>query len=105
MVVFFHLVGYLGCIENFALVVLNLLTGADGELPASEVTIPTMCSITLQPLDNPCRGSTCDHSGCFDGTSYLQMEKACLHPRWKCQICQRIVHWYDLRRDGLVRTL
>jgi E3 SUMO-protein ligase PIAS1 len=58
--------------------------------------------VSFMRIQIPCRGSSCEHVGCFDLQTYLQMQEQA--PQWECPLCSKKAPFNDLAVDEYVES-
>lgn len=56
--------------------------------------------VSFMRIQIPCRGSSCEHLGCFDLETYLSMQEQA--PQWECPLCSKKAPFSDLAVDEYV---
>ncbi|XP_074596853.1 uncharacterized protein LOC141851936 [Brevipalpus obovatus] len=74
-----------------------------GDICSEEIMIPLICPITKQRLEFPCVGSKCGHLNCFDGKSFVNINRA--RTEWHCPSCKKPIGYNDLRIDELASQI
>jgi E3 SUMO-protein ligase PIAS1 len=58
--------------------------------------------VSFMRIQIPCRGSSCEHVGCFDLETYLSMQEQA--PQWECPLCSKKAPFADLAVDEWVES-
>lgn len=87
--------------ETLKLIKQNYVNTSD--ICSEEIMIPLICPITKQRLEFPCVGSKCGHLNCFDGKSFVNINRA--RTEWHCPSCKKPIGYNDLRIDELVSQI
>jgi hypothetical protein len=73
------------------------------EICLEPILLSLCCPITKQRLKVPCVGSACDHINCFDGRSFLEMNRS--KRSWSCPICSKKIGFNELLSDELTHNI
>jgi E3 SUMO-protein ligase PIAS1 len=84
-------------IPHFLLVVTK---AQDPDIVATSTILSLKCPLSASRINLPCRSSSCQHTQCFDATSYMQLQEQ--GPTWSCPICSKSAPFESLAVDEYV---
>ncbi|OTB06915.1 hypothetical protein M426DRAFT_20659 [Hypoxylon sp. CI-4A] len=73
---------------------------ADPDVIATSQVLSLLCPLSYTRLKVPCRGLSCNHIQCFDGSSFMQLQEQ--GPTWSCPICYKPAPFETLAIDEYV---
>ncbi len=74
-----------------------LTKAQDPDIVATSTVLSLKCPLSASRITLPCRSSSCQHTQCFDATSYLQLQEQ--GPTWSCPICSKPAPFESLAVD------
>ncbi|KAJ1962945.1 E3 SUMO-protein ligase pli1 [Dipsacomyces acuminosporus] len=76
----------------------------EDDLISAGALVSLKCPLGLSRIKTPVRSKFCDHSQCFDGETFLQLNMQ--RPTWKCPICSiKVKSWRELIVDGYFESI
>ncbi|KAI8320629.1 zf-MIZ-domain-containing protein, partial [Martensiomyces pterosporus] len=76
----------------------------DDDVISAGALVSLKCPLGLSRINTPMRSRFCQHSQCFDGETFLQLNQQT--PSWKCPICSiSVKSWRELIVDGYFEAI
>ena len=71
------------------------------------LSLDLRCPISLEKVEIPTRGISCEHLRFFDLNSFVSVNRQTsnINLRWMCPVCQRLLLAKDLVRDGYAKEI
>ncbi|KAF2756079.1 hypothetical protein EJ05DRAFT_502543 [Pseudovirgaria hyperparasitica] len=69
----------------------------DPDIIATSSVMSLKDPVSASRITLPCRSNVCSHNGCFDATSFLQLQEQA--PTWACPLCNKAISYEALAID------
>ena len=89
--------------ENSIILIKKNFEPKDEEVFITSSELAFECPLSKSVIEIPVRSSDCTHMNCFDGYSFLSMNRT--NPKFVCPICEKKISFSSLRVDSYIQDI